>query len=205
MFAIIEYLIGLSLLVLSIFYLYCKLICYKYWQNRGIYSPSATFPLGHTTAVVMGKNYAGICFAEMYKDGRTKGLQHFGLYSVTKPVYVPIDPDILKHILVKDFNSFMDRGFFINHDIDPLSGHLFSLEGQQWKELRTKLSPTFTSGKMKMMFSIVKSTADEMVNLLDEFRVINEPIDLKDILSRFTTDVIGIIIKFYCWVFEKYK
>jgi cytochrome P450 family 6 len=57
--------------------------------------------------------------------------------------------------------------------------------------MRTKLTPTFTSGKMKMMF---QTLADCQVNLLkkvDEECAMKKPLDIKELLACFTTDIIG--------------
>jgi cytochrome P450 family 6 len=57
--------------------------------------------------------------------------------------------------------------------------------------MRAKLTPTFTSGKMKSMFDTVSVICDEMINHLTETIANTTEIEMKDILSRFTTDVIG--------------
>jgi len=98
--------------------------------------------------------------------------------------------EVVKHVLVKDFNNFHDRGVYVNTKADPLSGHLFSIEGMEWKNMRAKLTPTFTSGKMKMMFETVCSICDEMIAYVHE-NAKSDQIEMKDILARFTTDVIG--------------
>lgn len=56
--------------------------------------------------------------------------------------------------------------------------------------MRAKLTPTFTSGKMKMMFETVLNICDEMINHLNKNEISVE-IEMKDVLARFTTDVIG--------------
>jgi len=64
------------------------------------------------------------------------------------------------------------------------------MNGQEWRNLRIKLTPTFTSGKMKMMFPTLIDVGRE---LNDVFRKASsdEETEVKDILARYTTDVIS--------------
>lgn len=57
--------------------------------------------------------------------------------------------------------------------------------------MRYKLTPTFTSGKMKMMYGTVLEKAEAMVENLKELINISKKIEMNDIVARFTTDVIG--------------
>lgn len=116
---------------------------------------------------------------------------YIGFHAFLKPQILIRDLDIIKSILVKDFNTFTDRGVYYNEEKDPLSGHLFSLEGIKWKNLRVKLSPTFTSGKMKMMFSTMKDCAEELQKYCLKVVKNNDELDFKDITGRYGLDVIS--------------
>ena len=51
-----------------------------------------------------------------------------------KPIYIVRDPQLIKQLTVKDFDSFSDHRVFITEDIDVLFGKaLISLKGQKWK------------------------------------------------------------------------
>lgn len=65
------------------------------------------------------------------------------------------------------------------------------MEGQKWKNLRTKLSPAFTSGKVKMMFPTMLECSSDLMFALEDVVKANAAIDIKDLIGRFTTDVIG--------------
>lgn len=66
-----------------------------------------------------------------------------------------------------------------------------TLEGQEWRERRTKLSPVFTSGKMKMMFDIVNSIGDKFVGATDKAISQTSIVEVREMLAKFTTDVIS--------------
>jgi len=79
------------------------------------------------------------------------------------------DPELVKNVLVKDFQNFMDRTFAVEDKFDPLFGNnLGVLKGQLWRHLRTNLSPVFTSRKMKMMFYLVDTCGKELADCLEK-------------------------------------
>lgn len=160
----------------------------SYWSRRGIPQiPKAVFPFGHIWRTVLFQQSFGEECSGLY-DKVPASAPLAGAYFFTNPAVVVRDPDLIKKMLVKDFHHFHDRGLYINEDVDPLSGHLFLMPGERWRLLRNKLSPTFTSGKMKLMFPIIEQCARELAEVLDggpgetEFR---------DLSARFTTDVIA--------------
>jgi cytochrome P450 family 6 len=65
------------------------------------------------------------------------------------------------------------------------------MRGSQWRRLRAKLTPTFSSGKMKMMFSLMSECAEELRNFLEGPAARNEDLEVKEIMAKFTTDIIG--------------
>jgi cytochrome P450 family 6 len=97
----------------------------------------------------------------------------------------------MKAVLVKDFDKFHSRGFVTNEEVEPLQGHLFALSGSKWRNLRVKLSPTFTSGKIKMMFGTLVDSGKELQTCLQKPASNGETIEIKDILARYTTDIIA--------------
>ncbi|RZC38629.1 cytochrome P450 6a14 [Asbolus verrucosus] len=164
---------------------------FTYWKRRGLEYLEPSIPFGNTDKLFTAKSNFGEQFAEFYKKFKAKGLKHGGVFMFARPFYVPVDPVIIKDIMQKDFFHFVDRGFYVNEEVDPLSGHLFALEGHKWKNLRAKLTATFTSGKMKMMFETMASCAKELDTLMNEASITKEPMEIKEILARFTTDIIS--------------
>jgi cytochrome P450 family 6 len=98
---------------------------YSYFSDRGILSPKPIFPLGNFWKVGISTHFIHK-INSIYQDFKGKDVL-CGFYVFTKPVFLILDPELLKNILVKDFYSFHDRGLYHNEHTDPLSAHLFSV------------------------------------------------------------------------------
>lgn len=162
---------------------------FTFWDNTGFPSVPGTFPLGSVGEMGF-KTSSSDLFKRFYDENKGKA-PGVGLYFMTAPAFLPLEPELVKDILVRNFESFHDRGFYLNEKDDPLSGHLFFTSGQKWKDLRAKLSPTFTSGKIKGMFETVSTVCDRMINFIEPSAEIGEGVEMKEILSSFTTEVIS--------------
>lgn len=160
---------------------------YSYWDLMGVKQLKPHFIFGniwklksmHHTSVLQ----------EVYDKFRATA-KLAGFYIFTKPVAVILDLDIVKSVLIKDFDKFMSRMDYEN-DKDILSQHLFILNGPEWRPLRHKFTPTFTSGKMKFMFPTIKSVAEEFDKTYERYLEHDEVINVHDLNGRYTIDVIG--------------
>lgn len=110
-----------------------------------------------------------------------------------RPALLVGDPDLLKQILVKDFDHFTDRRLFrSDHEDDRVMNEsLVQKNGEEWKTLRSIMSPAFTSGKMKGMFPMICEKADVLVSSLLRESAKKADIEMKDKCGRFTLDTIA--------------
>lgn len=73
------------------------------------------------------------------------------------PTITVADPDLLKHIMVKDFPHFQDRPRRLyKMTQSPINKGVFFHYGSHWKRIRSILTPTFSTGKLKMVRSQTK-------------------------------------------------
>lgn len=160
------------------------------WKRLGIPAAAKPHLLFGNVAGIARIEHSSAIHQRMYWDFKQRGLSFGGFMNFFQPAILVVEPDLVKNVLVKDFNAFHDRGIFVDPVGDPLSGTLFSLEGVQWKLMRQKLTPTFTSGKMKQMYGLMQDVALEMKKFVAS-NCHREDFELKDMLQRFTMDVIG--------------
>ncbi|EDS35555.1 cytochrome P450 6a22 [Culex quinquefasciatus] len=176
----------LSILVLSFLWIQRQ---YSYWERRGVPYVKASFPRGNLQGV--GKKFhMSTAIQACYNKLKGKG-PFGGIFFFLNPVVLVMDLELVKHVLVKDFQFFHDRSLYYNEKDDPLTGNLLNIEGTRWRNLRAKITPTFTSGKMKMMFPTIVAIADQFHALLVRESAEGVEMEMKEALARFTTDVIG--------------
>ncbi|EFA02825.1 cytochrome P450 6a2 [Tribolium castaneum] len=177
-----------TVLALTIAFFKWKL---TFWEKLGVPTLNPVLFFGDAKNILLGKRQVGVEFIDYYKQFKPRGLKHGGVYLGPRPFWVITDPGLIKHILQIDFPHFINHGTYADEENDPLSAHLFSLEGTKWKNMRTKMTPTFTSGKMKMMFQTLVDCTPGLKDIMDEHASKKKAVNIKNILERFTTDIIG--------------
>lgn len=135
------------------------------------------------------EKHQALQFADFYRKYRKQPI--VGLYMLClKPSIMIIDPDLIKSVLKTNFHHFQNRGMYYNLK-DPLSAILGTLDHDKWQPLRKKLTPAFTPNKIKEMFPVMKIVGDELVGGLMQMISTDSEVEIRDIFSRFTTDVVG--------------
>ncbi|XP_069937065.1 cytochrome P450 9e2-like isoform X1 [Cherax quadricarinatus] len=162
---------------------------HSYWSSRGVPTPPFLPFLGHMHKQISLFQFRWDYIDEVYyKNG---GSKYCGLYELFRPVLMIGDPDLLKNIFVKDFDHFVDRRRILAEDGSILNEMLSNKTGDEWKTLRDILTPTFTSGKMRSMFPIICSKADDLVYFSLKEAAIKPFIDMNANFGRFTMDTIA--------------
>lgn len=164
---------------------------YTYWARQGVPHEAPVPILGNMKGVGT-KYHSREIFQRIYNQFKGKG-PIAGYYLFFQRVAMILDLDLVKQVLIKDFKTFQDRGVFNNVRDEPLTGHLFTLEGEEWRAMRHKLTPVFSSGKMKHMFGVIAEVSERLVKAVESAvaSTDGDDIEIKEFCARFTTDVIG--------------
>lgn len=141
---------------------------FNYWKKRGVKEISKPTPfLGNIGRLF--KQSAPYFMRDLYNQA--KGEPYMGFYFLDKPLLLIRDRELVKNVLVKDFNYFSDR-YVAPSKRDRLGyANLFVIKNPAWKILRTKLTPIFTSGKLKKMYDLMQVCAQNLDTYLDSLNL----------------------------------
>ena len=92
----------------------------------------------------------------------------YKMYMGRDAIIAVADPEILKHILVKDFQKFRNRPDFLAGKA-PLDKGLFGARDDDWKRVRSILTPTFSSSKLKEIVPIMEEATDILLSKFENF------------------------------------
>jgi len=93
----------------------------------------------------------------------------YGSYDFRRKNLIVNEPDLIRDIMVKDFHIFPDHKHF-HTGSSKINLSLFFLPGNDdWKRIRSIVSPTFTSGKLKSMMTNISDISDKFVINLENF------------------------------------
>uniref|UniRef100_A0A8C6XFV1 unspecific monooxygenase n=1 Tax=Naja naja TaxID=35670 RepID=A0A8C6XFV1_NAJNA len=125
----------------------------------------------------------------------------WGIYDGRQPILAITDPELIKIILMDIITMVCSKTWFppppecvmqihFSVFLKCLNTSIVTAEDEQWKRIRTVLSPTFTSGKLKEMLPIIQNYVKNLSVLLQKKADRDELVDVKEILGAYSMDVI---------------
>ncbi|XP_037037363.1 probable cytochrome P450 6d4 isoform X2 [Bradysia coprophila] len=96
--------------------------------------------------------------------------------------------------MVRDFQHFVDHGTYLDEENDPTAAFQFALEGERWKHLRASLTPAFTNGRLKAMFTTVLDCKEPLLRQLEKTIHTNQVVEIHPLIEKFTTNLIASVV-----------
>uniref|UniRef100_A0A1A9WV51 Cytochrome P450 n=1 Tax=Glossina brevipalpis TaxID=37001 RepID=A0A1A9WV51_9MUSC len=191
-----EITLGLFLQLIVLLYVYLT-YHYRYWLRHGVTHVKPNLIFGNLGPLLRTQCTSANMIQMIYNYPDACDQPLVGFYLFHRPALLLRDPELIKRILCKDFPKFCNR--FSNSDFfgDPLgSRNLFFLKNPYWKEIRFKLTPFFTSGRLKQMFSLVEEVGFSLNEYLLKMPLNDNnsfQVELKELCALYTTDVIATV------------
>lgn len=83
--------------------------------------PGTTFPYGDMIDISKDQHISTVT-TRMYNKFKSLG-KFGGIYVSTRPVALLTDLDLIKSVVIKDFDKFVNKGHYYNEKVDPASGN----------------------------------------------------------------------------------
>lgn len=164
---------------------------FSYWKKRGVKFVSPWPLFGNLFDLLTSRKSAGQFFDDIYNNSSDQ--PYVGFFGLDKPMLVIRDPEIIKNVLVKDFNFFNDRFSAVGRNDKLGYSSLFVLKNPAWKYVRSKLTPIYTSSRLKLMFERMLIVALDLDNYFEslDLKGKGKSIEIKEVCAKFTTDMIA--------------
>jgi cytochrome P450 family 6 len=132
---------------------------FKFWQKLGIPYLKPTPFVVNLKDCVFQKVHIAERLQQIYEEHSDKS--YVGIFSFDKPSLLIRDLELVKNILMKDAQYFIDHMLIVNEQRDPLLARgLYLLKGERWCQVRTSSTPVF------MMFYLVNTCGKELADCL---------------------------------------
>ncbi|KAM7348829.1 cytochrome P450 6v1 isoform 1-T3 [Cochliomyia hominivorax] len=173
---------------------------YVYWQRRRVKFVQPTHLLGNLKDVLKMQNSFALQLRDYYFNERFTREPLVGIYLFHQPALLLRDLQLVRQVLIEDFVNFSHRFSKCDGHQDKMGAlNLFFARNPEWRDIRTKLAPVFTTAKMKQMFSLMEEIGYDLETYLakltkDMKHTGDGPIvQIKDICDLYNTDMIASI------------
>lgn len=154
---------------------------YSFWRRRNLKTPTPVPFFGNLLSLALHpRQHLEVEWPKKY--GKV-----YGMYLGTRPYLVCADASVLKKICIKDFDVFPNHYMF-GYPNKYQKHFLIMQKDNHWRGMRAVITPTFTSGKMKVMYNILDTCAEELaLSIKDEMKAGGKAIiDCRELFGAFS-------------------
>ncbi|KAG4066368.1 hypothetical protein HA402_000592 [Bradysia odoriphaga] len=183
------YLILLGIFIAWLFYKWSS-SNHNHFSKQGLPNLPPVPVFGNVLPSMLGKESAVDLFTRSYNKFKYSKIH--GMFSFNQILYIVTDPELVKRMTIKDFDHFVNHNELLSKFDRVFGKTLFGMKGQLWKDMRSTLSPIFTSSKMKSMYDLLYHHVQDFIKHF-ESKAGNGTVDIDalEIFTRFTADGIA--------------
>lgn len=173
--------------ILTVLYLFYRHITrnFNFWKERNIPYIKPTIFWGNAYSILMQQETIGQFCQKIYNSTDST---YLGYFAFDQPFLLIRSPEVIKSVLVKDFEHFSDRSVTTCVRTDTVGKNfLFVINNPDWRILRTNMSPAFSSGKIKQMYALMEKIGDNLVEYIHK----KKSPELSIFIGCYATDVIA--------------
>ncbi|KAL3105259.1 hypothetical protein niasHT_029718 [Heterodera trifolii] len=163
----------------------------KHWHRLDVPGPNVNIFFGNTIKQIRNGSI------DVDRENFSKYGNSFGSFLFDRREFCTKDPEMIRQIFIKEFSHFQNRFDFIpgRKEDAPKSltrNMINMLRDDDWKRVRNRVTPAFTTGKLKKLIPILCDCTERLCKVFeDEYASKKKEILLKDLYGRFLLDVIG--------------
>lgn len=131
-----------------------------------------------------------------YQQMKSSSLSFCGMPETPTPVILLRDLDLIKRITIRKFDHFTNRRDFIpipNPKENIMSDNVGMIKGERWKGVRSSITPTFTSGKIRRMSEHFNLVSLEWTKMLRNqcSKTGTTDVDVLNVSTQYVVEVIA--------------
>ncbi|KOB66171.1 Cytochrome P450 Cyp6b29 [Operophtera brumata] len=160
---------------------------FNHWKSRGIIGPEPFPFFGNLKETALRRKNITDVFRKFYDEFPNEKV--VGIYRMTTPSLVLHDLDVIKNVLIKDFDVFLDRG--VEFSKEGLGSNLFHSDGDTWRVLRNRFTPQFTSGKLKNMLHLMTERGESFLEYVGKVCDQQPDHEVQQLVQKFAMSTIS--------------
>lgn len=161
---------------------------FSYWNRKNV--PSIKPSLEFNELNWMAQHESRFSYYKKVYD-RLSPHRYGGFFTFLTPKLLIRDPELIKTVLVEQFDSFSNRTQSSYLENDSLTHNIFNLQDTQWKQTRVCLVQAFNDGKLRGMFELIAASAAKLRQSIATARGDSKVADISVLTRLYIVDVVS--------------